>query len=255
MSPPPTNIDGTDITGATIDGQEVQEITIDGQTVFTAVPDVADSAVHRFILDEGSGSIATDSIGSSDATLTGPTYISGNFQGGNALSTDGADDEGAVSDGYPSWPGADLTWAVAFTINAPSQTNRSYLFHQFQDGDNFWGIETGFNSPTDSIGIERQNGGTTWALRNVISLDSTRKRVLIQFTGSALESYENTTSQGTNPSPNATPFVDFSATVDWFYNPNFSGSEFETIIDDIIWYESDLSASEIQTDFDAQPWT
>jgi len=36
MTPPPTSIDGTDITGATIDGQEVQEITVDGQTVFTA---------------------------------------------------------------------------------------------------------------------------------------------------------------------------------------------------------------------------
>jgi len=36
MSPPPTSIDGTDITGATIDGQEVQEITIDGETVFSA---------------------------------------------------------------------------------------------------------------------------------------------------------------------------------------------------------------------------
>jgi len=43
MTPPPTNIDGTDITGATIDGQEVQEITIDGQTVFTAsVPLIED---------------------------------------------------------------------------------------------------------------------------------------------------------------------------------------------------------------------
>jgi len=37
MSPPPTSIDGTDITGATIDGQEVQEITVDGATVFSAV--------------------------------------------------------------------------------------------------------------------------------------------------------------------------------------------------------------------------
>jgi hypothetical protein len=36
MSPPPTSIDGTDITGATIDGQDVQEITVDGQTVFSA---------------------------------------------------------------------------------------------------------------------------------------------------------------------------------------------------------------------------
>ena len=36
MSPPPTSIDGTDITGATIDGQDVQEITVDGETVFVA---------------------------------------------------------------------------------------------------------------------------------------------------------------------------------------------------------------------------
>jgi len=37
MTPPPTFIDGQEITGATIDGQEVQEITVDGQTVFSAV--------------------------------------------------------------------------------------------------------------------------------------------------------------------------------------------------------------------------
>jgi len=36
---PSTNIDGTEITGATIDGQDVQEITVDGDTVFTAIPD------------------------------------------------------------------------------------------------------------------------------------------------------------------------------------------------------------------------
>jgi len=36
MTPPPTSIDGTDITGATIDGTEVTEITVDGQTVFTS---------------------------------------------------------------------------------------------------------------------------------------------------------------------------------------------------------------------------
>jgi hypothetical protein len=42
MTPPPTSIDGTDITGATIDGQEVQEITVDGQTVFSFIPDRGD---------------------------------------------------------------------------------------------------------------------------------------------------------------------------------------------------------------------
>jgi hypothetical protein len=36
MSPPPINIDGTEITGATIDGQDVEEITVDGDVVFSA---------------------------------------------------------------------------------------------------------------------------------------------------------------------------------------------------------------------------
>jgi len=48
MTPPPTNIDGTDITGATIDGQAVEEITVDGDTVFTAGPDIPNSAVEQW---------------------------------------------------------------------------------------------------------------------------------------------------------------------------------------------------------------
>jgi len=51
MSPPPTSIDGTDITGATIDGQDVEEITVDGQTVFTAVPAVPQPNVGHFKAD------------------------------------------------------------------------------------------------------------------------------------------------------------------------------------------------------------
>jgi len=51
MSPPPTSIDGTDITGATIDGQEVGEITVDGQTVFEAVPAIPQPDVGHFKAD------------------------------------------------------------------------------------------------------------------------------------------------------------------------------------------------------------
>jgi hypothetical protein len=52
MTPPPTNIDGTGITGATIDGQEVQEITIDGQAVFTAET-IVDSFEDNIYSDVG----------------------------------------------------------------------------------------------------------------------------------------------------------------------------------------------------------
>jgi hypothetical protein len=48
MTPPPTSIDGTDITGATIDGQDVQEITVDGDTVFRAVAPVNRMYVSDF---------------------------------------------------------------------------------------------------------------------------------------------------------------------------------------------------------------
>jgi len=62
MTPPPTSIDGTDITGATIDGQEVQEITVDGQTVFTAAEP---KLIARYKFDN----TLNDSVGSNDASL------------------------------------------------------------------------------------------------------------------------------------------------------------------------------------------
>jgi len=61
MTPPPSSIDGTDITGATIDGQEVQEITVDGQTVFTAI-NKPDTVISR-PLDTGAGGPASDKRG------------------------------------------------------------------------------------------------------------------------------------------------------------------------------------------------
>jgi hypothetical protein len=67
MTPPPTSIDGTDITGATIDGQDVQEITIDGQTVFTAGP------TDFYLLDDFGDNKLTNRTGSSTTTYNGVT--------------------------------------------------------------------------------------------------------------------------------------------------------------------------------------
>jgi len=71
MTPPPTSIDGTDITGATIDGQEVQEITIDGQTVFELeqVPAEGDlKARYDFTQETGSTPVIDRSSNSFDLT-------------------------------------------------------------------------------------------------------------------------------------------------------------------------------------------
>jgi len=82
MTPPPTNIDGTDITGATIDGQEVQEITIDGQTVFTAGPVIPASTIYYWPFDEGSGQTSAEKIEGKDMSFNFENWVSGNFVGG-----------------------------------------------------------------------------------------------------------------------------------------------------------------------------
>jgi len=71
MSPPPTSIDGSDITGSTIDGQEVQEITVDGQTVFTAGP--APAPVNRMYAADFSNGLIRQFDLTNKFDLTGAT--------------------------------------------------------------------------------------------------------------------------------------------------------------------------------------
>jgi len=83
MSPPPTNIDGTDITGATIDGQDVEEITIDGQTVFTADAQPESAVAYYDPRQESStGNINTISDLENGFDLTGSASIISNGLGG-----------------------------------------------------------------------------------------------------------------------------------------------------------------------------
>jgi hypothetical protein len=98
MTPPPTSIDGTDITGATIDGQEVQEITIDGQTVFTGIPDAGElqARYDATALSQSDGqavSTWTDQASTNDLTAgTAPTYRASGLNGLPVVEFDGNDD-------------------------------------------------------------------------------------------------------------------------------------------------------------------
>ena len=88
MSPPPTNIDGTDITGATIDGQDVQAITIDGQTVFTAGVPRPPSGVSRYSFEDKEDTTSvTDVWGNNDGSINlNTSYSTSSFEGSHALS-------------------------------------------------------------------------------------------------------------------------------------------------------------------------
>jgi len=97
---PSTNIDGTEITGATIDGQDVQEITVDGDTVFTAIPD---SGLLRYEFEDDSDTTTaidsweSDTVAAYDGTINGATYSTESNVGNRSLSFDGNDDDVAIN--------------------------------------------------------------------------------------------------------------------------------------------------------------
>jgi hypothetical protein len=90
MSPPPTSIDGTDITGATIDGTDVQEITVDGDVVFSAIPDSA-VAQESLIAWYPFANAATD-VTAGDGTFGDTTDYSGTVNGATQQTTGGVVD-------------------------------------------------------------------------------------------------------------------------------------------------------------------
>jgi hypothetical protein len=141
MTPPPTSIDGTDITGATIDGQQVQEITIDGQTVFTAAPEIPPSGEARWTFDNADtqNGIAKDVWGTADGQIFGnpTTGVTGKF--GEAYSFDGVDDR---VDNTGSNTSDFEAWTVAIWFNPDSDTGDSVLYNE----GNTWWIQPNQNS-------------------------------------------------------------------------------------------------------------
>lgn len=112
---PSTNIDGTEITGATIDGQDVQEITVDGDTVFTAIPD-------RTVFSFESGDLSNWRNTSEGSIVTSPVN-----EGAYACLVDGNEDNNVYSqpgDGLNYYPEPDGTEFIYAQYNADPGDHR-----------------------------------------------------------------------------------------------------------------------------------
>jgi len=129
MTPPPTSIDGTDITGATIDGQDVQEITVDGQTVFIASRDISmfSSPIIRFDAEAVTAPNNTSPVdfpetlgGTSDATPVDNPIFRANQSGKPAIEYDGSDDgHNWTASGNVPTANDSFSWAVLIYLNGP----------------------------------------------------------------------------------------------------------------------------------------
>jgi len=246
---PPTSIDATDITGATIDGTDVTEITVDGQTVFTAGPPAPASAIHHWVMDEGTGTTVRDFIGGLDGNANFSDWISdSDFIGGTALDFSGSDQIDIANSRIDLQKGAIL--ATAKNVGTGFNT---LLCRR----NNFYGEESigsysiGFNS--NICDCELVDGN----VQDNIEFNTNPSQVQrYGFVWSVPDDILRL-------SINGTVVVDKNLDLSSVNNPNRDiligqreqgSTGFVGQIDNIILCNDVLTASELQTDFNAQPF-
>jgi len=238
------------------------------QTV-TVADLIPSPATHRWKLGDVATGTATDSIGSADGTVNGVSSISGTYQGGSAGDGDGTDDFINLTDlsgsGFDSnIPGKH---AVSFTIKS-SASPGIYPFGFSRGSFGEYGVNLGsvFDSPPQDaikywVGENSSNVyGVTF---NKSVLDGGTHRICIVMRGTAAQDIEcyvdaSEVTNKTIDQDSGTPSVTFSKDLYLFAaNYRTSGDDFHYtgVIDDLVLYDDELSSSEIQDDFNLQPWS
>jgi len=256
---PPTSIDGTDITGATIDGTDVQEITVDGDTVFSAVS-LPTGQLARYKFDEGSGTTASDDLGNEgDITLqNGASFISNNdYEGGFGVSFDGTDDVCQMPSPFSFATNPPFSVALTVKFDSIAIDQGIYDF-----GDISQDFLYAFGTPRSGVGSPSPGD-----LAGLIKLGGGENRFYIP-------------SPGINTADNFRFVINIKSnnTVDVFMDSNIlsvtngstelAGSDardklggaavmqpLDGTIDHLIFYDHTLTQAEVNSDFDAQPYS
>jgi len=245
--------------------------TANGVKAFdTSASGIPDSALYRYPIFERSSSTIEESINNEDATANGTTNVSGNWIEGYAESGDG-------SSGYIESPAALATWLettqnqwVAMTINPdPSASVQNDTIFGFAD--------TGVD-PTEEWNITDIDGdgrlrwriaGSDGSIADIqtdnVVIDGNPHRLLVQRSGPSASDMEisvdggevdtsvlsSGTFNGAYDSTNSLPY--------WLASHlnGSPGRHLQSIIDNLIFGQlgTTLSASQIQDDYDAQPWS
>jgi hypothetical protein len=252
MTPPPTSIDGTDITGATIDGTEVTEITIDGQTVFSPAPEIPASAIHRYKKDEGSGTTANDDIASADISYTSISWVSDTrWVGDTSTLFNGINDEGtATIPGYSNL--SELMIAVTFIPKDTSAQNQRFI--TFDEDSGFSLQRLDYNGGGNNK--LRFRVGDTTEFRSATSTTSfTNTDIPVRVLGWAQENgevriYINGIKEA---STSIGAFGDVNDSFSEGFSARTGGDHANCILDDLTIYDT-VSESTVDADYNRQPY-
>jgi hypothetical protein len=226
-------------------------VTVDGDTVYTQ-SDIPDSAIHQWFFDEGSGTTVEDEVGTLDGAINGASWSSdADLEGGWGLSFGGNNDEVDFARIDSEVTVSGVSYSIAMTINPDDISNRT-LFYEHQQ-DNFDRVMLGTNS--SEVFFNLYDGGQHPKSTGTGPVGSNRMRVCATYDGTVgnhkiwIDGSDetNATAGGTGDSNLQNGHkIGLSASQD---------GDFPGIIDHPIIYDSELSASEVQQDYDAQPWS
>ena len=229
------------------------------RNVSVGIDAIPDSAIHQWAFDEGSGSTATDSAGDNDLSISGASWVSNGFEGGFALDFDGTDDNATGS--FISQLTGDNEFSFAFTVDLDNSskgsegTTEQVIYNADEDGsfENTFTCSVG-NDSSDAFEFESRDSNGDIAFRSGIDVsgESGLARLTITHDGSG----------------NSTVYLNGSEVTDQNLNGNVENdSGFAIASDsknDLYWdgrmdhpiaYDSELSSSEVQNDYDTQPWS
>jgi hypothetical protein len=201
-----------------------------------------------WMLNEASGDVATDLVGTADGTHTGTPDVVGGLlvEGGNAR-----DYGGAASGKRTSLPAQSSAVAIElwFLSNSGASSGYTQILGRYSANAARWGL---FGTPTANLPVLNANGVTLIEPGTNYLGDGAPHHLVIQINAGKAEMWIDGVRELDDSTTNFTTVADAAVfdVGDSQYNSSYSGYNFDGAIDAIAFYSSPLSASDIADHYD-----
>ena len=221
------------------------------------IPIIPDVQIHQWKMDEGQGETVGDSISNADAVNNGAEWITGDYTGGFALKGDGDSSEVKIGELNTIEENILGDFAAAFTITTTEDAANDFFANDTASfGDERFELrhDSGElsviieDADTDRIHIDTTNGNFNDGEKHRIFLNKTGNSatdISVFLNGSQL-STEILSDEDFDSKPNYNEFYFFS---------RGGGANHDGVLDNFIIFDDSLTESQIQKEFNNQPWS
>lgn len=252
------------LTGQPVVGAAAVSLDFDAKSAGTAISDIV---INQLTVSEGSGSTVGDSIGSADATVNGPDWVTGTYKDNYALQRNGS---GQVEDFDATYlqTAGNITgpWTVIYTVENPVSTGGVHI--GASNGGGVSGLLFGNkdfygNPPTDTanLGVQEAAGDNLTVYGSTDITDGNKYRIAWTLNGNTLSDvslFINGSSESLSADRDETPSGFNDLPPFYWFADNESGSadkSGDATIDNVVVADAVLSSSQIQDDYEDQPWS